>query len=344
MYTVRGKNYESPTEACFKLGVEHHDVLKYSNKGYGMNESIELALQDKENESFIVDGVDYKTLSNGCKLLKVSEACVLRYYVEEGLSPQEAVYKAKANNETGFYMHDVDYGSITNACIHYGVNYNTVRRYVRDKGLTEQEAIRAVADKHSFVVFGVNYKTKTNACKKLGVKQRQLNSLLKQGYSINSAFDVLLGVENHKVLEESFEKKVARLFRDMIFSLDLDMAELGGGKITDTDFSIIYKDILQVMLIGDENITTRTMLKDDNLSDSVTCTFQNKTLSESHKELKKVLESKGIKSLNFNVASLNKSSAIYANLDVKILFFTYNNSQFFVLVDGNKFLLEQLKG
>lgn len=147
----------------------------------------------------VYKGKFYKSKVEACKVLGVAYGSLQGYCAREKVSTEEALDHLMDLKEKKkrYAVMDADGNivSLRRACIDAGISYEWSKVLMRNNNITAEDTLKVAKNRieNSGVEYnGIEYKSKKEACERLGIKYNTVSNMTRDGYSFTEALNYIL--------------------------------------------------------------------------------------------------------------------------------------------------------
>ena len=199
--TIDGIYFETLLKACEYYNIKYKTVLARLNKlGWSIEEAFELVYRDNRCENIILDGIEYKSISDAAK--KYGLKCnLINERIRHGWSIEEAFelvdISHRLHNNDGIIIDGIYFETFLKACEHYNMNSGTV--YGRIKKGWDINSAFTIPILHKggkrgnpITVNHIKFESLREACRYYELNYNTIHDRInKHGWSIEEAFELI---------------------------------------------------------------------------------------------------------------------------------------------------------
>jgi len=196
-YTINNKTYSSICELSRKFKVNENTIRDRLKKGHSIEIAVGIAPMPKtvviqpKHRTYEFNNKTYNSLTEVAEVTGIKKSTLWARINRIGMSVEDAVNFVAHGNEV--VCHGQSYPSISALATAYNLPSWKVQQRIYNRGYTPEEAVsdedKRLASQDNIVVNGLKYNSLMDACEKLGFSVESVKNKLKDGASLDEAFD-----------------------------------------------------------------------------------------------------------------------------------------------------------
>lgn len=196
-YTINNKTYYSVCELSRKFNVNENTIRDRLKKGHSIEIAVGIASMPKtiishpKRRTYEFNNKIYNSLREIAEATGIKESTLWARTNRNGMSIEDAVNFVAHGNEV--VCHGQSYPSISALAKAYKLPSWKVHQRIHRRGYTPEEAVsdedKRLASQDDIIVNGLKYNSLMDACEKLGFRVESVKNKLKDGASLDEAFD-----------------------------------------------------------------------------------------------------------------------------------------------------------